>query len=54
MDDERLARVLKRVWDTAREKGFVKPDPDDPSKEIIHADRNWLLGELKKANQLER
>lgn len=54
MEDERWARVLKRVWDAASDKGFVEADPNDPAKEIIHADRNWLIDQLKKADQLEQ
>jgi hypothetical protein len=51
--EDRKARVMKRVFDAARDAGFVEPDPSDSSKEIIRVDREWLIREWKKVDQLE-
>jgi hypothetical protein len=51
--DERRQRILARVWEVARNEGLVGPSQDDPNKETINVEREWILQELKKADQLE-
>jgi hypothetical protein len=46
MDD-----IGKRLWEIARGEGFIEPDPNDPSKEIMCAERNWVLRTLKELQE---
>lgn len=42
------------LWEAARQRGWVETDPKDPKKEIIHADRNDLLNEIKRIRSQDK